>query len=74
MVLSQRKVDEKSHEVTAVPELLALPDIHGCIVSVDALILPEEDRHSDCATRWGFRAGAERQPPHLYADVRNRFT
>ena len=37
LVLGQRKVDEKSNEITAIPQLLKLLEIKGCIVSVDAL-------------------------------------
>ena len=37
LVLGQQAVDEKSNEITAVPTLLALLDIKGCIVTVDAL-------------------------------------
>jgi predicted transposase YbfD/YdcC len=37
LVLGQRKVDEKSNEITAIPELLQLLDIRGCIVTIDAM-------------------------------------
>jgi len=37
LVLGQLKVDKKSNEITAVPKLLQLLDIKGCIVTVDAL-------------------------------------
>lgn len=37
MVLGQTKVDEKSNEITAIPQLLAQLDLSGCIVTVDAL-------------------------------------
>jgi predicted transposase YbfD/YdcC len=37
LVLGQRKVDEKSNEITAIPELLKLLDISGCIVTIDAI-------------------------------------
>lgn len=37
MVLGQRKVDEKSNEITAIPQLLAKLNLSGCIVTVDAL-------------------------------------
>jgi predicted transposase YbfD/YdcC len=37
LVLGQKKVDEKSNEITAVPELLAQLDISGCVVTLDAL-------------------------------------
>ncbi len=37
LVLGQRKVDEKSNEITAIPELLKLLEISGCIVTIDAM-------------------------------------
>ncbi len=37
LVLGQRKVGEKSNEITAIPELLRLLEIKGCIVTIDAI-------------------------------------
>jgi len=37
MVLGQRKVDGKSNEITAVPELLKQLDITDCIITIDAM-------------------------------------
>ncbi len=37
LVLGQVKVDEKSNEITAIPELLKVLDISGCIVTIDAI-------------------------------------
>lgn len=37
IVLGQRKVDEKSNEMTAIPELLKILSISGCIVTIDAI-------------------------------------
>lgn len=37
LVLGQRKVDEKSNEIAAIPELLRRLDIAGCIITVDAM-------------------------------------
>lgn len=37
LVLGQTKVDEKSNEITALPELLDMLEIEGCIVTVDAM-------------------------------------
>lgn len=37
VVLGQRKVDGKSNEITAVPELLDVLEIAGCIVTLDAI-------------------------------------
>jgi predicted transposase YbfD/YdcC len=37
IMLGQRKVDGKSNEITAIPELLRLLDVSGCIVTIDAM-------------------------------------
>ena len=37
LVLGQRKTDTKSNEITAIPELLQLLAIKGCIVTIDAM-------------------------------------
>ena len=37
LVLGQVKVDEKSNEITAIPELLNVLALHGCIVTLDAM-------------------------------------
>jgi predicted transposase YbfD/YdcC len=37
MLLGQVAVDEKSNEITAIPRLLAMLELHGAIVSIDAM-------------------------------------
>jgi predicted transposase YbfD/YdcC len=37
LVLGQRKVSDKSNEVTAIPQLLELLALEGCIVTIDAI-------------------------------------
>src|SRR5436853_3554615 len=37
LVLGQLKVDDKSNEISAIPELLNLLDIAGCTVTIDAM-------------------------------------
>lgn len=37
LVLGQRKVDEKSNEITAIPQLLGVLALEGCIVTIDAM-------------------------------------
>ena len=37
LVLGQVKVDEKSNEITAIPKLLKVLDLTGCIVTIDAM-------------------------------------
>jgi predicted transposase YbfD/YdcC len=51
--LGQRKVDDKSNEITAIPELLELLSISGCIVTIDAMGCQKRiaqairDKHAD---------------------------
>jgi len=42
LVLGQVKVDDQSNEITAIPELLEVLDIAGCIVTVDAIACQRE--------------------------------
>lgn len=37
LVLGQVKVDDKSNEITAIPELLKVLSLNGCIVTIDAI-------------------------------------
>lgn len=37
LTLAQTKVDEKSNEITAIPELLKMLELSGCIVTIDAM-------------------------------------
>ncbi len=37
LVLGQDKVAEKSNEITAIPALLRLLDVEGCLVSIGAI-------------------------------------
>jgi predicted transposase YbfD/YdcC len=37
LVLGQVKVDDKSNEITAIPELLKVLELSGCIVTIDAM-------------------------------------
>ncbi len=37
LVLGQRKVDDRSNEITAIPQLLDMLEVSGCIVTTDAM-------------------------------------
>jgi len=37
LVLGQQKVEEKSNEITAIPQLLKILEIEGCIITIDAI-------------------------------------
>ena len=37
LVLGQFKTEEKSKEITAIPELLELLELEGCLITIDAM-------------------------------------
>ena len=37
LILGQRKVDDKSNEITAIPKLIQVLELNGCIVTIDAM-------------------------------------
>jgi predicted transposase YbfD/YdcC len=37
VVLGQLKTEEKSNEISAIPELLRVLDVSGCLVTIDAM-------------------------------------
>lgn len=53
LVLGQVKTNEKSNEITAIPELLKVLDIEGCTITIDAMGCQREiakiivDQHAD---------------------------
>ncbi|MEL3913176.1 ISAs1 family transposase [Treponema pedis] len=47
IVLSQMKTDEKTNEITVIPELLELMDLKGMIVTIDALVVSKENNGKD---------------------------
>jgi predicted transposase YbfD/YdcC len=74
LVLGQRKVDEKSNEITAIPELLALLEIQGCIVSVDALNCQKDIAAQIIEQGGDYLLALKENHPHMYEDVRNLFS
>jgi len=73
LVLGQRKVDAKSNEITAVPKLLTLLDIHGCIVSVDALNCQKRAAAQIVAQGGDYLLALKDNHAHRHEDVRNLF-
>ncbi len=71
--LGQLKVADKSNEITAIPELLKLPDVQGCIVTIDAMGTQTEiatrivERHAD------YILALKGNQPHLLEDVQEWF-
>ena len=51
-VLGQVKTKEKSNEINAIPELLKLLEIKGCVVTIDAMGCQKKDSQTDCQAKW----------------------
>ena len=45
LVLGQTRVDDKSNEITAIPKLLSMLELSGCIVTIDAMGCQKEIAH-----------------------------
>jgi predicted transposase YbfD/YdcC len=73
LVLAQQKVDQKSNEITAVPLLLEMLDLSGCVVTTDAL-----NSQKSIAAKIRERGGdyvlaLKENHLHLFEDVRDYF-
>jgi len=73
LVLAQQAVEQKSNEMTAVPLLLEMLDLTGCIVTPDAL-----NSQKNIATKVQERGGdyvlaLKENHRHLFEDVRDYF-
>ena len=73
LVLAQRKVDEKSNEITAIPTLLQLLDLHGCIVTIDAIGCQREIAQTIVDQGADYVLPLKENQPALYAAVQEYF-
>jgi len=69
VLLGQRKVDEKSNEITAVPELLNLLFIKDCIVTVDALNCQKDIARLIIERQADYVFALKANHPQLHQDV-----
>jgi predicted transposase YbfD/YdcC len=70
LVLGQQKVDEKSNEITAIPELLQLLDIGGCIVTIDAMGCQTEIAAQIVDQKADYMLTVKNNQANLYEDIR----
>ena len=62
LTLGQVKTDQKSNEITAIPRLLELLELNGCIVTIDTMGCPEGDCPRNTGPGRGLPAGGQREP------------
>ena len=69
IVLGQRKVDEKSNEITAIPELLKILAISGCIVTIDAIGTQTQIAQTIVEAEADYVLSVKENQGHLFEDV-----
>jgi len=74
LVLGQRKVAEKSNEITAIPELLRLLAIKGCIVTVDAIGTQTKIAKQIVAAEGDYLLAVKHNQGKLYQDLEMLFS
>ena len=73
-VLGQVKVDEKSNEITAIPQLLNALEISGCIVTIDAMGCQTDIAEKIIDREANYVLALKENQGNLYEDVENLFT
>jgi predicted transposase YbfD/YdcC len=73
LVLGQRKVDDKSNEITAVPQLLKLLEITGCIVVLDAINTQTKIAKTILERGGDYILAVKENQGHLYEDIHDLF-
>lgn len=73
LVLGQVKVAEKSSEISAIPELLQVLEISGCIVTIDALGCQKEIAAAVLAQEADYVLALKENHGRLYEDVEKLF-
>lgn len=73
IVLGQVKTDEKSNEITAIPELLEMLVLEGCVVTIDAMGTQKEIVKKIRDKKADYALAVKENQPILYADIKEYF-
>jgi predicted transposase YbfD/YdcC len=73
LVLGQVKVDEKSNEITAIPELIKVLELSGCIVTIDAIGCQKEIVKLISQQNADYVITLKKNQGHLYDEVEQLF-
>jgi predicted transposase YbfD/YdcC len=74
LVLGQVRVDEKSNEITAIPLLLSLLDVKGCLVTIDALGCQTAIADKIIAQEGDYALACKGNQERIHTDVQHLFT
>ncbi|MEN4011274.1 MAG: ISAs1 family transposase [Bellilinea sp.] len=73
LVLGQRKVDDKSNEISTIPQLLKVLELAGCIVVVDALGTQTKIAKAIIDQGADYILAVKENQGHLYEDIHDLF-
>jgi predicted transposase YbfD/YdcC len=73
LVLGQKKVEGKSNEITALPELIKILDLAGCIVTIDAMGCQREIVKTIVEKDADYVIAVKRNQPTLHEQIKQLF-
>jgi len=73
LVLGQEAIDDKSNEITAIPKLLKLLEIKGCIVTIDAMGCQRAIAQQIIEQKGDYVLGLKGNQSHLHEAVEDFF-
>ncbi len=73
LVLAQRKVDEKSNEITAIPKLLNALELAGTVVTIDAMGCQREIASKIVERQADYVLAVKENQPGLLANIKDSF-
>jgi predicted transposase YbfD/YdcC len=69
LVLGRVKVESKSNEITAIPVLLTMLELTGCIITIDAIGTQTEIAEQIVNQGGGYLLAVKENQPHLHEDI-----
>ena len=73
-MLGQEKTSEKSNEITAIPELLEVLALKGCIVTIDAMGCQKSIAKQSIQKKADYILALKGNQDHFHDDVNRFFT
>jgi predicted transposase YbfD/YdcC len=73
LILGQVAVDGKSNEITAIPQLLALLDTRGAVVTIDAMGCQKEIAATIRKRHCHYLLAVKENQPNLFSDIQDSF-
>ncbi len=73
LVLAQHKVDDKSNEIRAIPQLLKAVELSGAVVTIDAMGCQKSIASQIVEKEADYVLAVKENQPHLLADIKDSF-